>query len=121
LIAFAFILGHYCARLCTAAMAIRRINLSIPSTAFPRGASFTPLVVPFLGPQNLVDLDPAVQFQLKQNITGAFAWVWYWRESTHGGIYALGSDGLIAPARASPPAISAIKEISRFGGLRRLT
>jgi hypothetical protein len=58
-------------------------------------------VVPFLGPQNLVDLHPAVQFQLRKNVTGAFAWVWYWRESTYDGIYAFGSDALIDPGDAS--------------------
>jgi hypothetical protein len=68
---------------------------------FPRGAYFTPLVMPFLGPQNLVHLHPVVQFQLKKNVTGAFAWVWYWRESTHDGIYAFGSEALIDPANAS--------------------
>ena len=74
---------------------------------FPRGAYFTPAVMPFLGPQNFIDLHPAVQFQLKKNVTGvhrsqlALAWVWYWRESTHDGIYAFGSDALIDPADAS--------------------
>jgi hypothetical protein len=42
-----------------------------------------------------------LQFQLKNNITGAFAWDWYWRESTHDGIYAFGSRVLIDPAGAS--------------------
>jgi hypothetical protein len=65
---------------------------------FPRGAYFTPKVVPFLGPQNLFDFHPALQFQLRTNITGAFAWNWYWRESTHDGIYAFGSGVLIDPA-----------------------
>jgi hypothetical protein len=68
---------------------------------FPRGAYFTPEVVPFLGPQNFIDVHPAVQFHLRQNVTGAFAWVWYWRESTHDGIYAYGSEALIDPAKAS--------------------
>jgi Alginate export len=67
---------------------------------FPRGAYFTPAVVPFLGPQNLIDLHPVVQFQLRTNVTGAFAWDWYWRESTYDGIYAFGSGILIDPAGA---------------------
>jgi len=50
---------------------------------------------------NLIDLHPVLQFQLKANITGAFAWDWYWRESTHDGIYAFGSGVLIDPAGAS--------------------
>jgi hypothetical protein len=68
---------------------------------FPRGAYFSPALVPFLGPQNLIDLHPAVQFQLKTNVTGAFAWNWYWRESTEDGIYAFGSGVLIDAAGAS--------------------
>jgi hypothetical protein len=71
------------------------------NTLFPRGAYFTPAVVPFLGPQNLIDLHPVLQFHLRTNVTGAFAWDWYWRESTHDGIYAFGSGVLIDPAGAS--------------------
>jgi Alcohol dehydrogenase GroES-like domain len=37
---------------------------------FPRGAYFTPKAIPFLGPQNLVDLHPMMQFRLRRNITG---------------------------------------------------
>ena len=68
---------------------------------FPRGAYFTPAVFPFLGPQNLIDLHPVLQFQLKTNVTGAFAWDWYWRKSIHDGLYAFGSGALIDPAGAS--------------------
>jgi hypothetical protein len=68
---------------------------------FPRGAYFTPAVVPFLGPQNFIDVHPAVQFQPRSDVTGAFAWVWYWRESTHDGIYAFGNDALIDSSDAS--------------------
>jgi hypothetical protein len=45
---------------------------------FPRGAYFSPKAVPSLGPQNLIDLHPVLQFQLMANVTGAFAWDWYW-------------------------------------------
>jgi hypothetical protein len=58
-------------------------------------------VVPFLGPQNLIDLHPVLQFQLKKNVTGAIAWDWYWRESTYDGIYAFGSGVLIDPAAST--------------------
>ena len=68
---------------------------------FPRGAYFAPKMAPTLGPQNLIDLHPVIQFQLKANVTGAFAWDWYWRESTHDGVYAFGSGILIDPASAS--------------------
>jgi hypothetical protein len=67
----------------------------------PRGAYFTPEVAPFSGPQNLIDLHPVIQFQLKTNVTAAFAWDWYWRESTHDGIYAFGSGVPIDLAGAS--------------------
>jgi hypothetical protein len=70
---------------------------------FPRGAYFTPKVVPVLGPQNLVDVHPMVQFRLKQNVTGSVAWVWYWRESIHDGVYAFGSGAVIDPANSSAP------------------
>jgi hypothetical protein len=46
-------------------------------------------------------LHPGLQFQLKTNVTAAFAWNLYWRESTHDGIYAFGSGVLIDPAVAS--------------------
>jgi hypothetical protein len=81
-------------------------NLGTFNPLFPRGAYFTPKALPFLGPQNLVDLHPVLQFHLKPNVTGAFAWNWYWRESTHDGIYAFGSGILIDPAGHQPCAIS---------------
>jgi Alginate export len=71
------------------------------NSLFPRGAYFTPEVFPFVGPANLIDLHPVLQFQLKKNVTGAFAWDWYWRESIHDGIYAFGNGVLIDAASAS--------------------
>jgi hypothetical protein len=68
---------------------------------FPRGAYFTAKVVPFLGPQNLIDLHPLMQLQLRRNITGEVSWNWYWRESVHDGVYAFGSGVLIDPAGSS--------------------
>jgi hypothetical protein len=68
---------------------------------FPRGAYFTPKAIPFLGPQNLVDLHPMMQFQLRRNITGEVSWDWYWRESIHDGVYAFGSGALMDPANSS--------------------
>jgi hypothetical protein len=76
-------------------------SLGTFNSLFPRGAYFTPKMVPTFGPQNLIDLHPVIQFQLNTNVTGAFAWDWYWRESTHDGIYAFGSGVLIDPASAS--------------------
>lgn len=68
---------------------------------FPRGAYFTNKVVPFVGPQNLIDLHPMLQFQLRANVTGSLGWNCYWRESTHDGVYAFGSGILIDPAGTS--------------------
>jgi hypothetical protein len=76
-------------------------NLGTFNPLFPRGAYFTLKAVPLLGPQNLVDLHPVLQFHLKPNVTGAFAWNWYWRESNYDGIYAFGSGVLIDRAGAS--------------------
>jgi hypothetical protein len=42
-----------------------------------------------------------VQFQLKRSVTGAFAWDWYWRESTHDGIYGFGSEAPFCSGDAS--------------------
>jgi hypothetical protein len=71
------------------------------NSLFPRGAYFSPKLVPILGPQNLIDVHPMVQFRLRQNVTGSIAWDWYRRESIHDGIYAFGSGALIASANTS--------------------
>jgi Alginate export len=71
------------------------------NSLFPRGAYFTPKAIPFLGPQNLVDLHPLMQFQLRRNITGEVSWDWYWRETLHDGVYAFGSGILMDPASSS--------------------
>ena len=71
------------------------------NSLFPRGAYFSPKLVPVLGSQNLVDVHPMVQFRLRQNVTGSIAWVWYWRESVHDGVYAYGSGVLMDPASSS--------------------
>jgi hypothetical protein len=68
---------------------------------FPRGAYFTPKAVPFLGPQNLIDLHPMLQFRARQNVTGEISWNWYWRESSQDGVYAFGSAALVDPSNGS--------------------
>jgi hypothetical protein len=65
---------------------------------FPRGAYFTPKLAPFLGNQNLVDLHPQLQFRPRQNITGEIGANWFWRESTHDGVYAFASGVLLDKA-----------------------
>ena len=71
------------------------------NTLFPRGAYFTPKAIPFLGPQNLMDLHPMMQFHLRQNVTGEVSWDWYWRQSLQDGVYAFGSGVLMDPASSS--------------------
>jgi hypothetical protein len=68
---------------------------------FPRGAYFTDALVPTIGSQNVVDVHPLVQFQMKPSVTGSFGWMWYWKESAMDGVYAYGSGILIAPANTS--------------------
>ncbi len=100
LIANAFTLAHCYGPTYTVATATR--GLSEPSNPlFPPRRVLCPKAVPFPGPQNLIDLHPVLQFQLKAIVTAAFAWNWYWRESTHDGIYAFGSGAVVDPADAS--------------------
>jgi hypothetical protein len=68
---------------------------------FPRGAYFTAKMTPSLGPQNLMDLHPVLQFRARQNVTGEISWDWYWRESAQDGVYAFGSDALVDPSNES--------------------
>jgi hypothetical protein len=65
---------------------------------FPRGAYFSTKAVPFLGPQNLVDLHPGVELRVIPSLTAALSWAWYWRESTDDGVYAFGSGAVAYPA-----------------------
>jgi hypothetical protein len=68
---------------------------------FPRGAYFAPKTTPSLGPQNLVDVHPMLQFRARQNVTGEISWDWYWRQSSQDGVYAFGSGALIDPSNGS--------------------
>jgi Alginate export len=76
-------------------------TLGTYNSYLPRGAYFTPKVIPFLGPQNLMDLHPMMQFQLRRNITGEVSWDFYWRESSHDSVYAFGSGILMDSASSS--------------------
>jgi hypothetical protein len=76
-------------------------TLGTYNSYFPRGAYFTPKVVPFVGNQNLIDFHPQVQFFARQNVTGEIGWNWYWRESTHDAVYAFDSGIPVDPANAS--------------------
>ncbi len=56
---------------------------------FPRGAYFGPKLTMF-GPYNLFDVHPVVMFALLPNVTCAFDWGWFWRESLDDGVYEIG-------------------------------
>jgi hypothetical protein len=66
---------------------------------FPRGAYFGPKLTMF-GPYNLMDLHPVLMLTLLQNVTCALDWAWFWRESTHDGVYQIGG-ALIRPSSGS--------------------
>ena len=57
---------------------------------FPRGAYFGPKFA-FIGPANLLDLQPQFVFHPLQNVTGTFKWIWFWRESTKDVLYIFGN------------------------------
>jgi hypothetical protein len=51
------------------------------------------------GPRPGIDED-VLMLTLLQNVTCALDWAWFWRESTHDGIYQIGG-ALIRPGRGS--------------------
>ena len=57
---------------------------------FPRGAYFGSKFA-FIGPANLLDLQPQFIFHPLQNVTGTFEWIWFWRESTKDALYTFGN------------------------------
>ncbi len=65
---------------------------------FPRGAYFTPKVLPPVGPQNVIDLHPMLQFQLRKDVTGEISWTRYWRNAALDGLYGFGNGTLIYAA-----------------------
>jgi hypothetical protein len=70
---------------------------------FPRGAYFGPRLTMF-APSNLMDLHPILMFAPFQNVTCAFDWDWFWRESADDGIYIIGAGQpgpLARPSNAS--------------------
>ncbi len=52
---------------------------------FPRGAYFGEPAL--IGPANHIDVHPQVDLALLRNLTLSANWDWFWRESTHDGIY----------------------------------
>jgi len=52
---------------------------------FPRGAYFGEPAL--IGPANHIDVHPQLDLALLRNLTLSANWDWFWRESTHDGIY----------------------------------
>jgi hypothetical protein len=61
-------------------------TLGTLNAMFPRGAYFGPKFA-FIGPANLLDLQPQCVFHPLQNVTGTAEWIWFWRESTKDALY----------------------------------
>jgi hypothetical protein len=53
---------------------------------FPRGAYFGPKFA-LVGPANLLDVQPMLEFHPWRNVTGTAEWIWFWRESTKDALY----------------------------------
>ena len=52
---------------------------------FPRGAYFGEPAL--IGPANHIDVHPQLELALHKTLSLALNWDWFWRESTHDGIY----------------------------------
>ncbi len=52
---------------------------------FPKGAYFSEAGL--IGPANFVDLNPCIDLHLTERLTLIFDWDFFWRESTHDGLY----------------------------------
>jgi hypothetical protein len=74
-------------------------SLNTFNPLFPRGAYFGPKLTMF-GPYNLFDVHPVLIFTPLQNVTCAFDWGWFWRESLDDGVYQIGG-ALLRPSGGS--------------------
>lgn len=63
---------------------------------FPRGNYFGESAI--LGPLNLIDIHPMVQFHPSKAVSLEAGWTWYWRYSKGDGIYGNGLNLIQAPA-----------------------
>ncbi|HLO26848.1 MAG TPA: alginate export family protein, partial [Geobacteraceae bacterium] len=52
---------------------------------FPKGAYFSEAGL--IGPANFMDLNPCLDLHLTEHLTLIFDWDFFWRESTHDGLY----------------------------------
>lgn len=76
----------------------RSPNLQTFNPLFPSGAYFN-LGNP-IGPQNIIDIHPVIDFNLGEKITMTADWNFFWRESLDDGIYSL-SGALLRPGTPS--------------------
>jgi len=60
-------------------------NLQTFNPLFPKGAYFSEAGL--IGPANFIDLNPCLDLHLARNLTFIFDWDFFWRESTHDGLY----------------------------------
>jgi hypothetical protein len=66
---------------------------------YPRGAFFGPKFA-LIGPANLLDVQPMLEFHPFRNVTGTAEWIWFWRESIRDGLYSF-QDVPLRPASAA--------------------
>ncbi len=52
---------------------------------FPKGSYFSEAAL--IGPANFIDLDPSLTLRPGERLTLTFDWDFFWRESTHDGLY----------------------------------
>ena len=52
---------------------------------FPKGAYFSENGL--IGPSNFIDVNPSVELHFAKSLTVTANWVFFWRESTHDGLY----------------------------------
>jgi Alginate export len=60
-------------------------NLNTFNALFPKGAYFSETGL--IGPANIIDVHPGIELQLTKRLSFVGDWDFFWRESTHDGIY----------------------------------
>lgn len=60
-------------------------DLGTFNALFPRGGYFSD--ADYLGPANIIDVHPSLDFHLDQTVTAVIDMDFFWRQSTHDGIY----------------------------------
>jgi hypothetical protein len=61
------------------------LDLQTFNPLFPRGSYFGEPAL--IGPANHIDVHPQLELALRENLTFTLDWDWFWRESTHDGLY----------------------------------